>query len=55
MTPWYGYMFYITVSFVGIRLSYVSSPLWCEPEQSAEQSIVRLFDMSWGPFDVSVI
>ena len=26
MTPFYGYIFHITVFFVGIRILYVSSP-----------------------------
>ena len=64
MTPWYGYTFLIAVSFVGIPLSYVSSPQTVPMMQCFdvsmnnllnEQSIVRWFEMSWGSFDISVI
>ena len=56
--------FYITVSFVGICLSYVSSPKTVPMMRCFgvslnnllnKQSIVRWFEMSWRPFGVSVI
>ena len=64
MTPWYGYTFLIAVSFVGIRLLYVSSPLTVPMMRRFDvsmnnllnkQSIVWWFEMSWRSFDISVI
>ena len=68
MTQWYGYNFLIAVSFVGIRLSYVSFPqtvpqtvpmMRCFDVSMKnllnKQSIVRWFGIPWRSFDVSVI